>query len=258
MECYSIVNNDGIIISCNDEFTTCTGLTYDDNILNHYIDKDNKDNELIKLIKNININNINKEDDINPIHYSMITDDGWKYLIFITNDILSRGIKINIPYQNKTIRLGSFKDHVLLQSDLCLSHNVKHLKILMVDDSLVTCKIAKKLIESTSSICDTVCDARQFIGFNKDLLTNYYNIILVDINMPYINGYELCKVLRPFLPRNVHLIGTSTDTSDTCTNKCIDVGFTRFLSKPFCIANIVDMIYMYKVSTTSTIFEEEM
>ena len=277
MECYSIIDNDGIIITCNNEFISCTGLSDGDNIFSatmtpsiinvdipvtdvadtifSTVSNDNDNDYHVDFITYINGIDIANQLDIrydSNHYYQMITVDGWKYQVYITHDTSLRGIRINIPYQQKSIRLGDKKDHLILQSDLCLNHNVQHIKILVVDDSVITCKIVKKLIESTGSTCDTMTDSRKFVGFSKDLLTSYYNIILIDINMPHINGYELCKVLRPFLPKRVHVIATSTDISESTISRCTSVGFNDFLKKPFTISDIVDMLYFFKASTSSS------
>jgi CheY-like chemotaxis protein len=182
--------------------------------------------------------------------YNFVADDGWKYSVFVTMDSSLTGIKVNIPYNIVNERVGSYTDTLILQSHLCSNHHVKHIKVLMIDDSAVTCKVAKKLIERTGNLCDIMYDVRNLIGFEKRLLTDYYNIILVDIKMPNINGFQACKILRAFVPGNVHLIGTSSDKSDDCTKRCASAGFTLFLPKPYNMKNVVDMLYMYKVMTS--------
>lgn len=250
MDCHSIINNNGIIIRCTNDFTTCTGITIDDNIFDQIdipTEITDSSNDFINYIGGIVIGaEVN-----NGTRFPMVTPDGWKYAVFVTYDNSLADIKVSIPYPHVKRRIGGHTNQLILQSHLCLNHHVNHIKVLMVDDSVVTCKIAKRLIESTGSICDTMTDVRNFVGFDKKLLTNYYNIILVDINMPNINGYQLSKVLRSFLPGNVLLIGTSTDTSDECSKKCIRSGFSWFLPKPYDIDNIVDTLYMYKAMTAN-------
>jgi CheY-like chemotaxis protein len=251
MDCYCIINNFGSIISCKDEFTTCTGLSNGDNML-HQIDRsvitNDADHGFIANIMNIVVGT-ESDTDFKDRNYRMVTIDGWKYSAIVERDVSHPDIKIRIPHEEVNERLGTYVDHLILQSSLCSVHPVQTIKVLMVDDSAVTCKIAKRLIESTGSICDIMCDARDFIGFNKELLTSYYNIIIVDINMPHISGYDICKVLRSFCPSSVILIGTSTDTSDLCIRRCEKEGFSFFLNKPYSINNVVDMLYMYKLMT---------
>jgi DNA-binding response OmpR family regulator len=67
------------------------------------------------------------------------------------------------------------------------------IKILIVEDELRLAEILKKQLEESGFIADTANDGyigKQMIGKNS------YNLIILDINLPLINGYDLCREIR--------------------------------------------------------------
>ncbi len=80
-------------------------------------------------------------------------------------------------------------------------------------------------------------------------LENQFDIILMDINMPNVGGYECVQTLRA---KNYHgpVIALTADTSQTCTAKCFDSGFDGFLAKPFRSEDLFSLIGRHIGSTT--------
>ena len=65
-----------------------------------------------------------------------------------------------------------------------------YISILVVEDELRLADVLKKQLEGSGFNVDTANDG--YIG--KHLIEmNTYNLIIVDINLPLINGYDLCK-----------------------------------------------------------------
>lgn len=67
------------------------------------------------------------------------------------------------------------------------------IRILIVEDELRLAEILKKQLEEAGFSTDTANDGyigKQMIGKNS------YNLIILDINLPLINGYDLCREIR--------------------------------------------------------------
>lgn len=78
----------------------------------------------------------------------------------------------------------------------------KNKKILLVDDDHDTCLVYQMVLEDAGYECITYTDPVKAL---QDFRPNYYNLILLDIRMPVLNGFELCKKIRQ-LDRIVHII----------------------------------------------------
>src|SRR5262245_30060396 len=99
------------------------------------------------------------------------------------------------------------------------------------------------LVEDEKKIADTLQAGLGEEGFDVDLaynglegkklyLSNPYDLIILDINMPFLNGYELCKIIRENDKRIPIIMLTALNFTD---NKIegFDSGADDYIVKPF-------------------------
>ena len=67
------------------------------------------------------------------------------------------------------------------------------LKVLVVEDNKINQMVTKKIMEKNNIQCDIVEDGFTAIDLLK---SKRYDVILMDINMPLINGFETTKIIR--------------------------------------------------------------
>ncbi|HUX94975.1 MAG TPA: response regulator transcription factor [Bacteroidales bacterium] len=67
------------------------------------------------------------------------------------------------------------------------------IRILIVEDEQRLAEILKKQLEEAGFVTDTANDG--YIG-KQMIEKNSYNLIILDINLPLINGYDLCREIR--------------------------------------------------------------
>ena len=79
-------------------------------------------------------------------------------------------------------------------------HNKK--KILLVDDEPDTCLLYKIVLHEAGYECNTYTDPVKAL---QEFRAGYYDLILLDIKMPILNGFELCKNIRE-LDKTVQII----------------------------------------------------
>lgn len=101
--------------------------------------------------------------------------------------------------------------------------------ILIVEDEQRLAEILKKQLEESGFTADVAFDG--YIG--KQLVErNKYNLIILDINLPLINGYDLCKEIRKINSKIPIIMLTALGTPD---NKLagFDAGADDYIIKPF-------------------------
>jgi CheY-like chemotaxis protein len=64
-----------------------------------------------------------------------------------------------------------------------------------------------------------------------DLLQNKYDIVLMDLQMPVMNGFETTSYIRNVLNSKIPIIALTADVTTRC-GKCISVGMNDYISKP--------------------------
>lgn len=110
-------------------------------------------------------------------------------------------------------------------------------RILIIDDDEDLSLIISDMLESYgyNVSCATDCES----AFNL-LGTNKYHIILLDINLPDSDGFELCKELRR--TSTVPVIFASARTSETDRITGLDIGGDDYLSKPYSMKELLSRV----------------
>jgi DNA-binding response OmpR family regulator len=75
-------------------------------------------------------------------------------------------------------------------------------RILLVDDEHDICMVYQIVLEDAGYECISYTDSVKAL---KEFRPNYYDLILLDIKMPILNGFELCKKIRE-IDKTVHII----------------------------------------------------
>ena len=103
-------------------------------------------------------------------------------------------------------------------------------KILMIDDDKVSLTTAKGVLGDDYKLI-AVLDGMQGL---KYLEKNECDLILLDINMPEMNGFEtLDKIRQNEKNANIPVIFLTSDNDAQTETKCFETGAMDFISKPF-------------------------
>lgn len=110
---------------------------------------------------------------------------------------------------------------------------LKDLKILLVEDNELNQLLTVKLFKKWNKEIDVAENG--LIAIEK-VLNNYYDIILMDIQMPEMDGNEVTKYIREKLPNDksqVPIIAMTAHATADEEKNCLRNGMNDYLSKPF-------------------------
>jgi DNA-binding response OmpR family regulator len=101
--------------------------------------------------------------------------------------------------------------------------------ILIVEDEIKVAGFIKSGLEENNFVCETAYDG--LIG-KRLALTNKYDLIILDLNLPQINGFELCSILRKAKIKIPILMLTALGSTDDIVSG-FESGADDYLVKPF-------------------------
>jgi len=103
-------------------------------------------------------------------------------------------------------------------------------KLLLIDDSLSIRKFVGRMLETAGYEVDTAVDGEE--GLRKASMKNY-RLILTDLEMPKLNGYEVIQALRSRpQTQQTPIIVMTTRAGDKHRQMALNVGASSYIAKP--------------------------
>lgn len=111
------------------------------------------------------------------------------------------------------------------------------MKILLIDDDKKLTTILKIGLEEKDHSVEVACDGHTG---KKMALENKYDLIILDIMLPGIDGFELCKKIRNKVEAPVLMITSLNMIEDRVTG--FNCGADDYLIKPFSMKELLSRI----------------
>ncbi len=114
------------------------------------------------------------------------------------------------------------------------------LTLLYVEDNQDSREVTAMMLEDFFKDVILAVDGED--GFNKFMENKDIDFVLTDINMPKLNGIELCRKIRE-TDRNVPIVILSAHNEQNYYEESKSIGANGYLLKPIDIEQLADMIY---------------
>ena len=130
-----------------------------------------------------------------------------------------------------------------------ISRKERNLNVVAIDNDEVLLLMLKEMYAQEGIHCDTCTDAAELMEMIR---RKAYNLLLADLNMPGINGFELLELLRSSNVGNSQTIPLVVATaSGSCdTEELLAKGFAGCLFKPFSISELMEISDNYAMKGT--------
>lgn len=139
-----------------------------------------------------------------------------------------------------------------LNTDTAVVHPVKKghpsfdgKRILLVEDNELNREIAEELLQMQGFVVDTVengrCAAEQF----GNSAPGTYDCILMDVQMPVMNGYEATRAIRTMEREDagsIPIIALTANAFAADMGKARSVGMSDYIAKPIDVGNLTDTL----------------
>lgn len=125
-------------------------------------------------------------------------------------------------------------------------HSGKHL--LLVEDNDLNREIAEEIIGSTGVLVETAVNGQDAVDKVMQSAEGYYQMILMDIQMPVMDGYEATRQIRQ-LPRtdvvNIPIIAMTANAFSEDVANALNAGMNHHLAKPIDIKALMGVLSTY-------------
>ena len=121
-------------------------------------------------------------------------------------------------------------------------------KVLLVDDEKDIIEVTKARLESNGFEVTCAYDGLSSLYKAKETKPD---IVLLDLFMPVMHGYEVCKKLKvtPETKDIPIILFSAGLCQDSCPKEAKDVGASDFIAKPFDAEELIDKIKFYTKKT---------
>ncbi|PLX09169.1 MAG: hypothetical protein C0598_12030 [Marinilabiliales bacterium] len=119
----------------------------------------------------------------------------------------------------------------------------KGLKILLVENDELNIKFVKIVLDRLGHNTDIATNGLVGVDLFKK---NDYDLVLMDLEMPELNGIDATLQIREHENKNklsrVKIIAVTAYAMDTDRQSCFDAGMNDFLAKPFLVEELIELI----------------
>ncbi|MBU3128904.1 response regulator transcription factor [Clostridium tagluense] len=118
---------------------------------------------------------------------------------------------------------------------------MKDFRILLVEDEKLMSMFVEMELDHEGYKVDLAWDGREALNIAEE---SQYDLILLDIMIPGINGIEVCRRIRQSSMVPIIMLTAKSDISDKVLG--LDVGANDYLTKPFAIEELLARIRVYE------------
>ena len=120
--------------------------------------------------------------------------------------------------------------------------NTKDMNVLVVDDDPIACEHARLVLEESGIRTDTCTSGREALEMIEvcHAKNTPYNLVLLDWQMPEMDGVEASKEIRKRYDNETTVIILTAYNWDEIMDEALHIGVDSFLAKPLFASNVVD------------------
>lgn len=129
--------------------------------------------------------------------------------------------------------------------------NFKGKKVLLVEDNELNLEIAQEILKGPGFVVETAVNGSLAVDLVKEKGVDYYDFILMDIQMPVLDGYEATKIIRSMKNGyQVPIIAVSANAFAEDRIKSIEAGMNDHVAKPIDLNKLLNIMRTFMKKET--------
>ena len=141
------------------------------------------------------------------------------------------------------------KQYEISQIDTSENVSITGVKVLLAEDNALNREIAKTLLEDNGAVVYEAVDGKDVVTQFMQHEEYLFYIILMDIMMPVMNGYEACKALRNLDrkdAKDIPVVACCANAFEEDIAKSKESGMAAHLTKPLKVDELIQTIAKFK------------
>ena len=118
-------------------------------------------------------------------------------------------------------------------------------RILLVEDNMMNREIATEYLQDFGLLVETAEDGKQACEILENSEPGYFDVVLMDIQMPIMNGYEATKVIRKFKNKeiaNIPILAMTANAFEEDKKAAKEAGMNGHLAKPIDVPKLIEQL----------------
>ena len=113
------------------------------------------------------------------------------------------------------------------------------LSILIAEDNIINQKLIERILHKLGYKTDTVSDGIQVL---ESVKKKDYNVILMDVRMPEMDGFEATQALRLMPVEQPYIIAMTANAMSNDREECLQIGMNDYIAKPMRLTEIIKIL----------------
>ena len=174
----------------------------------------------------------------------------------VPSDLVDRSLNKPIkPSQLHDVLMGVFSKNPIQENALpTVKNEMQTPRILLAEDNVSSQKVTLAMLKRLGYSADAVANGLEAL---QALGRQHYDIVLMDVRMPEMDGLEATQIIRKRWPKNgLMVIAITAYALEGDREKCLDAGMDDYISKPVKLDELAGVLSRFGNQKTAPDDEE--
>lgn len=167
------------------------------------------------------------------------------YLLSVTNEVIEAEVEDELGgLLNEKSKKSGEKINSKQKQNL-QNHKFYGKRILLAEDNDLNSEIASEVLKGEGFVVERARDGRECVDMLEISSENYYDIVLMDIEMPTMNGYAATKLIKSLPDKkkaSIPVIAMTANAFGEDREKGMEAGMCEHLTKPINVHQLREVL----------------